>query len=158
MRTLVRGRVGRGLALAALGLTFGCSGPQPAPAPRHVNLYQSWALQPGDNLSGYLVQSGLGDITLDVEGNRIFMPFDGQVQPEEGNADLCVIVSSPEVPAYLFRLCGIKQGKLGDLNQGDSLGTGDTIAFATLRRQADGTWAMVEPAKELIAQFLDRPQ
>jgi hypothetical protein len=102
------------------------------------------------------VQSGLGDITVDIQGNRVFMPFEGQVQPAEGNS-LCVIVSSPDVPAYLFRLCGLGQVRLGNLAQGEAIGSGNTVAFATLRRQADGTWAMVEPAKELLSQFLDRP-
>lgn len=136
---------------------WGCSSPGGAPGPRNVTLHQQWALQPGDRLGGYQVQSGLGDITVDLQGNRVFMPFDGQVQPAEGNVDLCVILSSPDVPAYLFRLCGLRQPRLGDLAQGDPIGSGNTVAFATLRRQADGTWAMVEPAKEMIAQFLDRP-
>ncbi|MFZ4678479.1 MAG: hypothetical protein ACOYM4_22785 [Nodosilinea sp.] len=122
-----------------------------------MTLHQKWALQPGDRLAGYQVQSGLGDITVDIEGNQVFMPFDGQVQPAEDNADLCVILSSPDVPAYLFRICGLSQVRLGTLAQGESIGSGNTVAFATLRRQADGTWAMVEPAQELLSQFLDRP-
>jgi hypothetical protein len=136
---------------------WGCSGAENTPGPRNVTLHQQWALQPGDRLAGYQVQSGLGDITLDLQGNRVYMPFDGQVQPAEGNVDLCVILSSPDVPAYLFRVCGLRQAKLGDLPHGESIGSGNTVAFATLRRQADGTWAMVEPAKEMIAQFLGRP-
>jgi hypothetical protein len=146
-----------GIALALVLLTGACSSSSPDPGPRNITLHQKWALQPGDRLAGYSVQSGLGDITVDLQGNRVFMPFDGQVQPAEGNADQCVILSSPDVPAYLFRLCGLRQVKLGDLAQGDPIGSGNTVAFATLRRQADGTWAMVEPAKELLAQFLDRP-
>jgi hypothetical protein len=143
-------------AVAAIALG-GCSQSTSAPGPRNVTLHQKWALQPGDRLAGYQVLSGLGDITVDIQGNRIFMPFDGQVQPAEGNVDLCIILSSPDVPAYLFRLCGLRQVKLGDLAQGDPIGSGNTVTFATLRRQADGTWAMVEPAKEMLAQFLDRP-
>ncbi|OKH46906.1 hypothetical protein [Phormidium tenue] len=148
---------GQGITLALVLLSTACSGSGPGPGPRNVTLHQKWALQPGDRLAGYSVQSGLGDISVNVQGNRVFMPFDGQVQPAEGNADQCVILSSPDVPAYLFRLCGLRQVKLGDLSQGEPIGSGNTVAFATLRRQADGTWAMVEPAKELLAQFLDRP-
>ncbi|MGB3308313.1 MAG: hypothetical protein WA939_07000 [Nodosilinea sp.] len=143
------------LTLLLLGGVWGCSSPSADPGPRNVTLSQQWALQPGDRLAGYQVQSSLGDITLALRGKRVFMPFDGQVQPAEGNADLCVILSSPDVPAYLFRLCGLRQVKLGDRVQGDPIGSGDSISFATLRRQADGTWAMVEPAKEMIEQFLD---
>lgn len=147
----------QGIALALVLMAAACSSSSPDPGPRNITLHQKWALQPGDRLAGYSVQSGLGDITVDIQGNRVFMPFDGQVQPAEGNADQCVILSSPDVPAYLFRLCGLRQVKLGDLYQGDPIGSGNTVAFATLRRQADGTWAMVEPAKELLSQFLDRP-
>ncbi|WP_225885413.1 hypothetical protein [Leptolyngbya sp. KIOST-1] len=145
------------LGLMLLGGLWGCSGPGQTPGPRNVTLAQKWALQPGDRLAGYQVQSGLGDITLDLQGKRVFMPFDGQVQPAEGKVDVCVILSSPDVPAYLFRICGLRQAKLGDLTQGDPIGSGNSVAFATLRRQADGTWAMVEPAKEMIAQFLTQP-
>lgn len=150
-------RCGLGAAVLALAASAGCSSSGSVPGPRNVTLHQQWALQPGDRLGGYQVQSGLGDITVDLQGNRVFMPFDGQVQPAEGNVDLCVILSSPDVPAYLFRLCGLRQTRLGNLTQGDPIGSGNTVAFATLRRQADGTWAMVEPAKEMIAQFLERP-
>ena len=149
------GRLGI-VALVVLGV-WGCSSPDPAPGPRNVTLHQKWALQPGDRLAGYQVQSGLGDITLDLQGKRVFMPFDGQVQPDEGKVDLCVILSSPDVPAYLFRICGLRQAKLGDRTQGEAIGNGDTVAFATLRRQTDGSWAMVEPAKEMIAQFVTPP-
>jgi hypothetical protein len=143
------------LALGLLGGVMGCGTSGVTPPPRNVNLYQEWSLQPGDKLAGYQVQSGLGDVAIDMKGNKVFMPFDGRVEIEAGSEDLCVIVSSPDVPAYLFRLCGLRQIRLGDRNLGDSIGHGDVIAFATLRRQADGTWAMVEPAKELITQFLE---
>lgn len=131
-----------GLLLSVTGGMLGCGQPNPDIPSRKVTLYQEWALQPGDQLGGYRVQSGLGDVAIDLQGNRIFMPFDGQVQPAEGNGHLCVILSSPDVPAYLFRLCGVKQPRLGDRNQGDWIGHGDMVAFATMRRQAmvPGPW------------------
>ncbi|NMF85464.1 hypothetical protein E1H13_19400 [Nodosilinea sp. P-1105] len=146
--------------LGLLGLLAGlvaCSGADNAPAPRNINLYQDWSLQPGDRIANYQVHSGLGDVALDIRGNRLYMPFGGQVQPASGHGEDCVVVSSPEVPAYLFRLCGLRQTRLGDRRQGDTVGQGDIVALATLRRQADGTWAMVEPAKEMIEQFLTQP-
>lgn len=136
---------------------WSCSQPPNSIPPRKVNLYQRWTLQPGDNLAGYRVQSSLGDIALDLRGNKIFMPFDGEVEPDAEQQALCLIVSSPEVPAYLFRLCGVKNRRLGKLDKGSSFGTAETMAFATLRRQADGTWAMVEPADKLLSQFLQAP-
>jgi hypothetical protein len=138
-------------------LSGGCESTLNPPPARNVNLYQKWTLQPGDQLGSYRIQSGLGDVAVDLKGGKVFMPFDGEVQPAGGQEDLCVIISSPDVPAYLFRLCGLKQPRLGSLAQGSSLGSGDMVAFATLRRQADGTWAMVEPSEKLITQFLTAP-
>ncbi len=134
-----------------------CNSPSSSVPPRKVNLYQRWALQPGDTLAGYRVQSSLGDITLDLQGNKVFMPFDGEVEPDAEQQNLCLIVSSPDVPAYLFRLCGVRNGHLGKLAKGSAIGTAKVMAFATLRRQADGTWAMVEPAEKLLTQFLQAP-
>jgi hypothetical protein len=135
----------------------GCWGRPAAEPPRKLNLYQNWAVRPGDEVAGYPVQGGLGDIAVDVRGRTVYMPFNGRVQPEEGFDNQCVVLSSPEVPAYLFRICGLRNPNLGEQRQGDSIGSGDVVAFATLRKQTDGTWAMVEPAKDLLAQFLSKP-
>lgn len=143
--------------LVVLLLTAGCSQSPQAPPPRKVNLYQTWNLQPGDQLAGYQIQSGLGDIVLALNGHPVYMPFSGQVAADADRPDLCVVISSPEVPAYLFRLCGIHKPRLGDRKQGESVGRADGLAVATLRRQTDGTWAMVEPAKDLLEQFVSRP-
>jgi hypothetical protein len=145
-----------GLTLGILVGGVGCSDSSPTPS-RSFNLYQDWALQPGDKVAGYSVRSSLGDIALDLQGNPLFMPFDGQVELASGQEDLCIVISSADVPAYLFRLCGVQRPQLGDRRQGDRLGNGDVVAFAAMRRQADGTWAMVEPAKELITQFIEAP-
>jgi hypothetical protein len=136
----------------------GCEGKSSESEPaRKVNLYQAWAVRPGDEIAGYLVQSGLGDIAIHLRGNSVYMPFDGQVQPDANSETFCVILSSPEVPAYLFRICGLTKPKLGELRQGEVIGSGQTVAFAALRKQTDGTWAMVEPAKDLLAKFLSKP-
>lgn len=124
---------------------------------RKVNLYQDWTLQPGDVLGNYQIQSGLGDVAVNLRGRQIYMPFDGKVEPDSDSQDLCVVVSSPEVPAYLFRLCGVNKPRLGQRRQGEVLGSGQIVAFATLRKQTDGTWAMVEPAKDLLTQFVTKP-
>ncbi|MBD0266990.1 MAG: hypothetical protein ICV77_01725 [Cyanobacteria bacterium Co-bin8] len=113
-------------------------------------------MRPGDDVVGYSVRGGLGDIAVDVRGKAIYMPFNGRVQPEEGFDSQCVILSSPEVPAYLFRICGLRKPRLGEQRQGDSIGSGEVVAFATLRKQTDGTWAMVEPAKDLLVRFLSK--
>lgn len=149
--------LGRGVAAGLLMLVCqGCWGGSAAEPARKLNLYQSWGLRPGDQIAGYQVQSGLGDIAVDLRGRSVYMPFDGRVQPEEGTA-ACVVLSSPEVPAYLFRICGLEQPQLGEQTQGQAIGSGQVVAFATLRKQTDGTWAMVEPAQDLLTQFVRKP-
>ncbi|MGJ3245697.1 MAG: hypothetical protein ACFE0I_06430 [Elainellaceae cyanobacterium] len=141
-----------GLALMGGSCRFN-KAPEPA---RTLQIHQSWELQPGDTLGGHQITGGLGDISIDLGGDRVFAPFDGTVQPYSGNSN-CVIFSSPEVPAYLFRLCGLRQSNQGELRQGDSMGSGDYLQFATLRRQPDGTWAMVEPSSSILEKILTSP-
>jgi len=139
----------RGLMLM---LVAGCA-TQSNVSPRQLQLHQNWALQPGSEVGGHQVTGGLGDISIELKGERVKVPFKGTVQPDEnGN---CVIYSSPEVPAYLFRLCGLNRPKLGDLQAGDVIGAGDYLQFAALRKQPDGTWAMVEPAVDILERMFD---
>ncbi len=58
------------------------------------------------------------------------------------------------MPAYLFRLCGLSDPRLGEVNQGDALGTARQLEFAALRKQPNGTWAIVEPAKAILERTL----
>jgi len=115
--------------------------------PRDINIQQTWALQPGSQVGGYQVVGSLGDVSIELDGSAIKAPFDGKVQP---TAHDCVAFSSPEVPAYLFRLCGVKRPRLGSVEMGQVIGRGEVIQFAAMRRQPDGTWAMVEPAVDVL--------
>ncbi|NEQ31045.1 MAG: hypothetical protein F6K04_08580, partial [Leptolyngbya sp. SIO4C5] len=63
----------------------------------------------------------------------------------------------PEVPAYLFRLCGLKNARLGDIKAGNQVGTGETLQFAALRKQPDGSWALVEPAVDVLERTVSSP-
>ena len=141
--------------LIGFGLYFGlilfsaCG--SPAPPPRTLNLHQQWSLSIGTDIGGYPISSGLGDISLDLSGDRVHMPFNGNVEPTDTN---CIILSSDEVPAYLFRLCGLSAPQLGQQQQGQVLGRANHLVFAMLRREPDGTWAMVEPAPQFIEQLL----
>lgn len=121
------------------------------PPPRNIAIQQTWELQVGNQLGDYRISSGLGDITLELAGNPVQMPFDGKVQSMD---DHCVAITSPEVPAYLFRLCGISRPSLGQKSQGHTLGRAEQLVFATFRKEPDGTWVLIEPATDLIAQFL----
>jgi hypothetical protein len=60
------------------------------------------------------------------------------------------------VPAYLFRLCGLNKPHLGAVSQGDVIGSGKLLLFAALRKQPNGTWAIVEPAKGILERTLKR--
>ncbi|HEY9816554.1 MAG TPA: hypothetical protein V6D20_12265 [Candidatus Obscuribacterales bacterium] len=132
-----------------------CSSSDRPIAPRAFTIQQAWQLKPGSQIGTYPVVAGLGDISIQLKGDRVYAPFDGQLQPH-ADSD-CLIFSSPEVPAYLLRLCGLHNPRLGAVHQGEAIGTGQLLHFAALRKQPDGTWALVEPASSLIeGLFRDR--
>lgn len=131
----------------------GCSTPTEVARPVNIQLYQQWQLQPGDRVMGYAVTSGLGDISIAVQGRRVYAPFNGSVRPS-GTQDGCVFFVSTEVPAYMFRLCGLKQPKLGTVRQGEAIARSDTLVFAALRKQPGGNWAMVEPSVNILERML----
>lgn len=138
-----------GPLVALLPLLAACqSGPPPA---RTIAIQQTWKLQVGNQVGDYRISSGLGDITLELNGDPVQMPFEGKVQPMD---DHCLALTSPEVPAYLFRLCGIRRPSLGQRSQGHTIGHAERLVFAAFRKEPDGTWALIEPATDLIEQFL----
>ena len=130
---------------------FGCTPASMTESPRDIQLSQKWELQPGDVVAGRQVLGGLGDISLALNGDAIYAPFDGRVQPHKPN---CVIFSSEEMPVYLFRLCGLNQQNFGFRRAGQPLGTGDELRLALLTKQPDGRWAIVEPSKKIIEKML----
>ena len=139
----------RGLSLFLSFCLLGCS--PSAPAPRLLNLHQSWPLSVGTKIAGYPISSGLGDVSLDINGDVVHMPFNGTVEPTAAN---CIVVSSADVPAYLLRLCGLSQVKLGARQKDQPIGRAQHLVFAMLRREPDGTWAVVEPSPKFIEQLL----
>ncbi len=122
--------------------------------PRTINLSQQWSLQPGDTIANFKIASSLGDISVAVGGKTVRAPFDGTVQLNKAG---CILYSTQQVPAYLFRLCGIHNPRLGKLRQGDVIGTADYLQFATLRKQPDGKWAFVETSKDILEKILKQP-
>ncbi|MBW4692419.1 MAG: hypothetical protein KME27_11705 [Lyngbya sp. HA4199-MV5] len=141
-----------GLLVATL-LPIGCTKAPSPESPLNIKLYQSWELQPGDKIADRAVLGGLGDIAIALDGNQVYAPFDGLAQLDNRR---CLIFSSPDVPAYLFRLCGLKEPRLGDVKQGEAIGKGDLLLFAALRKQPNGTWAIVEPAKAILERLLKK--
>jgi hypothetical protein len=143
--------------VAAILLASGCSIispiiPKPSEPTRSIKIQQSWQLQPGDSIGNYQIAAGLGDISIELDGGKVYAPFDGRVQP---NVRSCVLFSSPDVPAYLFRLCGLKQPRLGQVKQGDAIGSGQYLHFATLRKLPEGTWTIVEPSRSMLERLLN---
>ncbi len=140
---------------AVLISSTGCQQAPAGPA-RKIVLQQSWELNSGDFVSGHLITGGLGDLTVNLNHGSLRAPFAGKVElAAEG--PLCIYFSTPDIPAYLFRYCGVKNPKLGPLSPGEVMGGGQHIHFATLRRQPDGTWAIVEPSNQVLEKTLIGP-
>ncbi|MBW4654536.1 MAG: hypothetical protein KME20_16080 [Kaiparowitsia implicata GSE-PSE-MK54-09C] len=135
-------------------LLAGCSA-SPSALPRHIHIHQSWPLQPGRDVAGYVVTGGIGDVSLNLRGGAVMAPFDGEVQ--QGQPSNCVLFSSRELPAYLLRLCGLQPPRIGAVRRGEVIGTGRSLHFAAMRKQPDGTWALVEPSLSLLDQTLSHP-
>lgn len=148
--TLVKGALLAGLLVAAaLGRHWWLG--HVTPQPKEIKLQQSWELEPGDRVADYLIVGGLGDVSLALRGGKVRAPFSGELYPyREG----CALFSSPEVPAYLFRYCGLQGAVLGSRPAGASLGKAQALQFATLRKQPDGSWAIVEPSREILERSL----
>jgi hypothetical protein len=143
-----------GLGLLLTSLTS-CRNLAPV-VPRQIVLKQSWEIESGDRVAGQLVTGSLGDISVRLQGARLRAPFAGQVELAAKGFH-CIYFSPPEVPAYLFRYCGVRQPRLGTVQAGEVMGRGQQIHFATLRRQPDGAWAIVEPSDRVLEQSLDQP-
>lgn len=139
-------------AIAIDGLLTSCN--QPVEEARNVKLFQQWQLQPGDLVAGRRLVGGLGDLSIELNGNPVYAPFEGKVQLTTKGA--CVVFSSAEVPGYLFRLCGLDRPKTGALRKGEKIGSGAMLQFATLRQQPNDTWAIVEPSKKILEQTLSQ--
>lgn len=150
----VSNKVWLGLAIASLALT-GCSAMNTNEPVRELKIQQTWELEPGDEVAGYRIAGSLGDISIDLNGGTVYAPFNGRVQPN--NLEGCLVYSTPEIPAYVFRLCGVRPLNLGEIRQGTPIAKGDYLEFATLRRQPEGTWTMVEPAQDILERALAKP-
>ncbi len=133
----------------------GCRHPEPPPA-RHIVLEQSWELESGDRVAGLWVTGSLGDVSVALNGGRLRAPFSGRVELA-AKGYRCIYFSTPDVPAYLFRFCGVTQPQVGSVQAGQVIGRGRHIHFATLRRQPDGAWAIVEPSDHVLKQSLNQP-
>jgi hypothetical protein len=142
----------------------------PTPAQKiEVNVAQNWQLQAGSTINAdadaaYRVTSGLGDIAIQLSdgienpwqiGYRsVYAPFAGEVRIDSRR---CLFYMAAEIPAYTFRLCGLTAAKLGKIAAGEPIGHGRSLQFATLRKQPNGKWAIVEPDQTFIKKLLKAP-
>lgn len=136
------------IVLCASCSTLPSATPEPS---RTIQIQQDWQLQPGDQIGEYQIAAGLGDISIELGNRKVYAPFDGRVQP---NVRGCVLFSSPDVPAYLFRMCGLNQPRFGAIDEGDPIGSGQYLHFATLRKLPEGTWTIVEPSRSILEKLL----
>lgn len=131
-----------------LGLVLSSCQTSSIPPKRVIKIQQQWELEPGDLIGEHLVVGSLGDISIQLKHQHLRAPFLGKLEPS--TIEQCVIYSTPEVPAYLFRFCGLRRPRFGDVKAGQTIGRGSHIQFATLRRQPDGTWIIVEPSTGIL--------
>lgn len=132
----------------------GCTAEESDVPANAVQLYQSWSLQPGSTIGDHPVIGSIGDISIELKGDRVYAPFNGTVHPHQAD---CVLFKSPEVPAYLFRLCGLQHSRFGERRAGDTIGSSTVLQFAALRKQPNGTWALVEPAIHVLEKTVGQP-
>ena len=142
------------LWIMLLGVLLSSCQTQTIPPKRVINIQQQWELEPGDRIADYLVVGSLGDISIQLNRQPLRAPFPGKVEPS--TFDQCVIYSTPEVPAYLFRFCGLQRPKFGSVQAGQRIGGSSHVQFATLRRQPDGTWIIVEPSTGILERAISK--
>ena len=143
------------LLILALAPTLSSCRDEAIASPRSVAIEQTWELTLGNVVEGFRVVAGLGDVTMYLRGARVRAPFDGEIQLSADGPD-CIFFASPEVPAYLFRFCGLTNPRAGEVNAGDSMGRAQYLHFTTMRRQPEGTWAIVEPSTNVLERSLQR--
>lgn len=119
--------------------------------PMNIQIYQKWELQRGDRLDDRTVVSALGELAIDMAGKPIYAPMNGEANLDPSG---CVLFAGTELPAYLFRFCGVSTPKIGVLRKGQAIGTTKLLVFATLQRQQNGSWAFIEPSKVIVEQTL----
>ncbi|MBI1270507.1 hypothetical protein GC174_08745 [bacterium] len=96
------------------------------------------------------VSGGLGDISLNLNGDSLYAPVEGELLKSDGG---CHLFISRVLPGYRIRLCG-----LGDLEnklyaEGERIGEFKTISVALLRREPTGNYVFVEPAGDFLRRL-----
>ncbi|MGB3559980.1 MAG: hypothetical protein WBA24_15695 [Geitlerinemataceae cyanobacterium] len=136
---------------------------------REIELHQTWGIHAGNAIAQHPIVSGLGDISLSFDG-KVVAPVDGWVEGEfvlvhdaslrQSSPD-CVLFSSPQMPAYLSRLCGFKQRNLGLVEQGMPIGQTNGYLHITLfsyrtNEEETPAWFYVSPSPQLIENLVSK--
>lgn len=136
---------------------------------REIELRNSWGIQAGNTIANHPIVSGLGDLSLAFDG-KVLAPLDGWIDGKfvlvsKGNlmpsTPDCVIFSSPQMPAYLSKLCGFKQRNLGRIERGMPIGQTNGllhISVFSYRKNEDGipAWVYVSPSPQLIENLVSQ--
>ncbi|NJR66802.1 MAG: hypothetical protein HC772_18200 [Leptolyngbyaceae cyanobacterium CRU_2_3] len=81
--------MGKWSGVMAIALcTTACSLNSNAEPMRQIQIQQNWAMQSGDRVAEHLIVAGLGDISIQLNGDTAYAPFTGQVQR---NSQTCVL-------------------------------------------------------------------
>lgn len=140
-----------GFVVLVLALLSSCTSLSPSkPMIPDLPLYQKWK-QPGDEIGSYKIAGGLGDTSIALNGASVYAPAEGDAYLDKRG---CVYFARADTPAYLLRFCSLQSPKLGHLQAGQPLGRAEILQFATLLKQPDDKWALVEPDKSLLEQIL----
>lgn len=140
---------------------------QPQPQIREIEVQQTWGVPAGAQIGKYRIVSSLGDISIEMKGTS-FAPVDGWNEGEfvlisqgslQRNQDDCTLFSSPKIPGYLLKLCGLKHKKIGRIEQGKPLGKTDGylhISLLSYRKAESGkaTWVYVSPSAQLLESLV----
>lgn len=137
------------------------------PKLKQIEIQKVWQIQAGEYIAGHRVIGGLGDISLEYDGS-VKAPIDGVVDSEfvlvtdddliAGTRD-CVIFSSPQLPAYLLKICGLTERNIGPVDDGSPIGKTDGslhLSLLSFRKDANQTskWIYVSPSSKLIEQLV----
>lgn len=136
---------------------------------REIELRNTWGMPTGNTIAKHRVISGLGDLSLAFNG-KVLAPVDGWIEGKfvlvshgslMPNPPDCVIFYSPQMPAYLAKLCGFKQRNLGRVAQGMSMGQTNGYLHITVfayRKNEDGTpvWVYVSPSPQLVENLVSQ--
>ena len=136
---------------------------------REIELRNTWGIQAGNEIAKPPIVSGLGDISLAFNGKAL-APVDGWVEGKfvlvsDGNllpgTPDCVIFSSPQIPSYLSKLCGLKQRNLGQVERGTPIGQTDGHLHVTLfssRKSEEEMpiWVYVSPSSQLLENLVSQ--